>query len=142
MKGVFRPLLYIIYRYKPHFSNNYKKSSWETKIINYINKNYGDDKEKQRKLDLLNYQVNEMVKNFISLDSYINTMIILCLLIGCLFELPVLCWLLANIGILQAQIMQHYRKHAIVIILIVATVITPTADIFTLLRFRKLYFNI
>ncbi len=82
---------------------------------------------------LENYQVNEMVKNFISLDSYINTLIILCLLMGCLFELPVLCWLLANIGILQAQIMQHYRKHAIVIILIVATVITPTADIFTLL---------
>ncbi len=78
------------------------------------------------------YQVQEGVTNLISLDSYISTLLIMCLMMGVLFELPVLCWLLAKIGLLTSEPMKKYRKHAFVVILIVAAVITPTGDVFTL----------
>ena len=55
------------------------------------------------------------------------------LILGAVFELPILCWMFAKLGILSGSFMRHYRRHAIVTILIIAAVITPTADIFTLL---------
>ena len=48
------------------------------------------------------------------------------------FELPVLSWLLAKIGLLKPEFMRKYRKHAIIVILITAAVITPTGDAMTL----------
>lgn len=78
------------------------------------------------------YQVSESVANYISLESYVDTLIALTLMMGFLFELPVVCWLLAKLGILTPKFMRKYRKHALVVILIVAAVITPTTDIFTL----------
>ena len=78
------------------------------------------------------YQVADAVENLISLDSYISTLLVLCLLMGVLFELPVLCWLLARLGLLTAAPMTKYRKHAFVVIMVLAAVITPTGDIFTL----------
>lgn len=78
------------------------------------------------------YQVSEEVQNFISLDSYIDTMMLLNIMMGVLFELPVLCWLFARFGLLKPSFMKKYRKHAVVMILIIAAVITPTSDVFTL----------
>ncbi len=54
------------------------------------------------------------------------------LVIGVVFELPVVCWLLARMGIINGSLMTRYRRHAIVAILIVAAIITPTTDVFTL----------
>lgn len=79
------------------------------------------------------YQVSGEVVNYISLSSYMDTLMVLSLLMGILFEIPVLSWLFAKLGFLTAQFMRRYRRHAIIIILIVAAVITPTADIFTLM---------
>jgi sec-independent protein translocase protein TatC len=78
------------------------------------------------------YQVQSGVENLITLDSYVSTLLIMSLMMGVLFELPVLCWLLAKLGLLSAAPMRTYRKHAFVLILILAAVITPTGDIFTL----------
>ena len=78
------------------------------------------------------YQVADYVTNTITLSSYISVMGIMCLLMGVVFELPVLCWLLAKVGLLKASFMRHYRSHAVVVILILAAVITPTGDPFTL----------
>ena len=78
------------------------------------------------------YQVSNDVKNLISLDSYIDTMMMLNLMMGILFELPVLSWLFAKFGILKPDYMTQYRRHAIVVILIIAAIITPTSDAFTL----------
>lgn len=78
------------------------------------------------------YQVSNDVKNLISLESYIDMMMMLNLMMGILFELPVLCWLFARFGFLKPSFMVKYRKHAIVIILIIAAIITPTSDAFTL----------
>ena len=50
---------------------------------------------------------------------------------GILFELPVLCWLLGRLGVITKEFMRKYRRHAIVVILVLAAIITPTGDPFT-----------
>lgn len=79
------------------------------------------------------YQVSGEVTNMITLDSYISTLMTMTLAMGIVFEIPILSWLFAKLGFLNSAFMRRYRKHAIVIILIVAAVITPTSDVFTLL---------
>ncbi|MDY5969096.1 MAG: twin-arginine translocase subunit TatC [Bacteroidales bacterium] len=81
---------------------------------------------------LASYQVSPVVQNAISLPSYIGALLVLSLMMGLVFELPVLCWLLAKIGVLRGEVMRKYRRHAIVIVVIVSAVITPTGDPFTL----------
>lgn len=78
------------------------------------------------------YQVSAEVPNQIALTSYVSMMLTLCLMMGLVFELPILCWLLAKLGVLKAKMMTQYRRHAIVVIVIVAAVITPTGDPLTL----------
>ena len=78
------------------------------------------------------YQVSEEVVNMISLESYISTLTSMSLMMGIVFELPIICWLVAKLGMLKASFMRNYRKHAIVAILVVAAIITPTSDAFTL----------
>lgn len=78
------------------------------------------------------YQVSGDVDNLISLDSYISTLVMMCLAMGIVFEIPTLSWLFAKLGFLSAEFMRKYRKHAIVIILAVSAIITPTSDVFTL----------
>lgn len=78
------------------------------------------------------YQVSCDVDNLISLESYISTLVMMCLAMGIVFEIPILSWLFAKLGFLSADFMRRYRKHAIVIILVVAAIITPTSDVFTL----------
>lgn len=79
------------------------------------------------------YQVSDDVANIITLSSYIDTLTMLTLMLGIVFELPILCMLLGKMGILTADFMKEYRRHAIVIILIVAAIITPTTDVMTLM---------
>lgn len=78
------------------------------------------------------YQVRADVLNQITLQNYVDTLLMLCLLMGVVFELPVLCWLLGKMGILSAELMHRYRRHAVVVILILSAVITPSGDAFTL----------
>lgn len=79
------------------------------------------------------YQVSPGVHNLISLQSYISTLLMLSLSLGVVFEMPMLAWLLGRLGVLRASMMRRYRRSAFVLILIVAAIITPTSDVFTLL---------
>lgn len=79
------------------------------------------------------YQVSGEVRNLISLESYIDTLSMLCLMLGILFELPVISWLLSRFGLLSATAMRRCRRPALLVILVAAAVITPTSDAFTLL---------
>jgi sec-independent protein translocase protein TatC len=76
-----------------------------------------------------NYKVSEMVENNFTMDSYISTITTLTLATGLIFELPILVFFLTKFGIMSPQFMRKYRKHAIVVILIVAGVITPSPDV-------------
>ena len=78
------------------------------------------------------YQVSSSVHNMLSLQSYIDTLLMMSLMFGSLFEIPVISWLLALFGLLKAEWMQRYWRQALVAIVIVAAVITPTGDAFTL----------
>lgn len=82
---------------------------------------------------LSSYQVTDIVVNQISLSSYISLFIILALLMGLLFEVPVVTWFLAKMGILNASQLRKGRKYVFVAILILAAIITPTGDPFTLM---------
>lgn len=79
------------------------------------------------------YQVSVDVANMVTLQSYMSTLMMMSLTIGVVFELPVVIWLLSRMGIVSSGFLRKYRRHAIVIILVIAAVITPTSDIFTLL---------
>lgn len=79
------------------------------------------------------YQVSANVTNLISLESYMDTLIMMTLMLGLVFELPVLAWLLAKTGVLKSSFMVHYRRYAIVAIVAIAAIITPTTDAFTMM---------
>ncbi|MBQ6984712.1 MAG: twin-arginine translocase subunit TatC [Paludibacteraceae bacterium] len=82
---------------------------------------------------LSEYQVSPLVVNQISLSSYFSLLLVLSILMGLLFEVPVVTWLLSRLGILGPEYLKRYRRHVFVALLIVAAVITPTGDPFTLL---------
>lgn len=76
-----------------------------------------------------NYQVSKMVENNFTMDSYISTITTLTLASGLVFELPILVYFLTKFGIVTPQFMRKYRKHAIIVILIAAAIITPSPDV-------------
>ena len=78
------------------------------------------------------YQVSPDVANMLTLQSYVDTLLGMSLVMGVVFELPVVCGLMGRMGLLTDQWMNDYRRHAIVAILVVAAIITPTTDVFTL----------
>ncbi len=80
-------------------------------------------------LFLGSYQVSSDVKNLISMDSYLSTVTTLTLVTGLVFELPIVVYFLTRFGIMTPDFMRKYRKHAVVVILIVGAVITPSPDI-------------
>ena len=79
------------------------------------------------------YHVSSEVNNMVTLQSYISALLTMSLALGSVFEIPVLSWLFAKLGFLNSGFMRKYRRHAIVLILIVSAVITPTSDVFTLM---------
>ena len=79
------------------------------------------------------YQVSATVDNMLTISSYVDTLAMMSLVFGIVFEIPVISWLLARLGLLKAKWMGRYRRHAVVAIMVVAAVITPTTDVFTLL---------
>ena len=79
------------------------------------------------------YQVSPDVANMLTLQSYIDTFIGMSFVMGVVFELPVVCAILGKMGLINGRMMAQYRRHAVVAILIVSAIITPTTDAFTLL---------
>lgn len=80
-----------------------------------------------------NYQVSAAVPNTFSLSSYISLMVSTVLAFGVVFEFPTVIALLSAIGIVTRQTLRKYRRHAFCIVLVLAAVITPTGDPFSLM---------
>jgi sec-independent protein translocase protein TatC len=78
-----------------------------------------------------NYQVSSSVSNMIALDSYVGSVTTMTLLMGLIFEFPIIVVVLTRIGILNPKILRKYRKHTIIVILIISGIITPSPDIFS-----------
>ncbi len=82
---------------------------------------------------LADYHVSLLVPNQISLDSYMDTFLMLIFVMGVIFELPLMSWLLGVLGVLKRGFFRTYRRHAVVVLLVLAAIITPTGDPFTLM---------
>ena len=78
------------------------------------------------------YQVSGWVENQISLKSYISMFTWLILMMGLVFEMPVLVHVLSRLGIVTKKFLRKYRKHAAVVLMILAAAITPSGDAFTM----------
>ena len=77
------------------------------------------------------YSVSNMVESNITLNSYIGTFTTLTLIMGLVFQLPVIAFFLGKIGAVKSDFLKRYRKHALIIIMVVAAIITPP-DLMTL----------
>lgn len=82
---------------------------------------------------LTNYQVSADIQNTFTIDSYLSSVATLTIVSGAVFQLPILVFILANIGILTPTFMREKRRYSIIIILIVAMLVTPTPDLLTML---------
>lgn len=81
---------------------------------------------------LAGYHIGTDILTQISLNSYISTFISIIFIMGVCFELPILAWVLSAFGLVTKPLLKKYRRYAIVILLILAAVITPTGDPLTL----------
>lgn len=79
------------------------------------------------------YQISTLVENTVTIESYIDTLLMISLSMGIVFQIPVVCCIMARMGIINAPMMRHYRRHVVVALLILGAIITPTADVFTLM---------
>ena len=82
---------------------------------------------------LAQYTLGGQIVNQINLSSYMNMFLTMVFVMGLVFELPLLSWLLSKLGIINKALLKKYRKYAVVVLLILAAVITPSGDPFTLM---------
>ena len=82
---------------------------------------------------LANYTVSTIIQNQITIDSYLSSVATLTLGAGITFELPMVIFILSKLGIMTPAFMRSTRRYAVVIILIIAAIVTPTPDILTML---------
>jgi sec-independent protein translocase protein TatC len=79
---------------------------------------------------LSTYEISSEVTNQINIRSYISTLSSIVLATGLIFELPIITFFLTKVGLITPTFMRKYRKHAIVVIFIIAAIITPP-DVFS-----------
>ncbi|MFD2873069.1 twin-arginine translocase subunit TatC [Mucilaginibacter ximonensis] len=80
---------------------------------------------------LANYNVSDTIKNEFTVSSYLSMVATITLIIGIVFELPIFIYILASIGILTGTFMKRTRRYAVVILLIVGAIISPSPDFMT-----------
>lgn len=79
------------------------------------------------------YVISNQIENRFTFDNYVGFITMMMLGSGLVFELPMIVYFLAKMGLLTATFMRTYRRHAVVVIMIVAAVITPSPDMFTMM---------
>ncbi|MES2416619.1 MAG: twin-arginine translocase subunit TatC [Bacteroidota bacterium] len=82
---------------------------------------------------LINFTVDPSIQNTFTIDSYLSTVLTLTLGTGIIFQLPVVIFILSKLGIMTPQFMRKSRRYAAVLVLVVAAVVTPTADPYTMM---------
>ena len=80
---------------------------------------------------LTGYRVSEDITNQISLNSYMGILLSMVFVMGLVFELPSLSWLLGKLGVISRELLKSWRRYAVVVLLVLAALIT--GDPFTLL---------
>ena len=83
------------------------------------------------------YTVSSAIKNIFAIDSFISSETMLTLLAGLVFQLPIVVYILSSLGILTPKFMRDKRRYAVIIVLILAAIITPSPDALTMLIVAK-----
>ena len=81
---------------------------------------------------LATYEISASITEQVSLDSYMSNFLMLTFIMGIMFEMPLVSWLLSKLGILNRSFFHRYRRHAVVALVVLAAFITPSGDPFTL----------
>lgn len=81
---------------------------------------------------LTEYQLSAEITNQISLNSYMGTFMMMVFIMGLVFEMPLLAWVMSRLGLIDQEFLKKYRRHAVAVLLVLAAAITPTGDPFTL----------
>ncbi len=80
---------------------------------------------------LANYQIDESIQNEIDLLSYIEMLMMMVLACGLMFQLPMVVLVLAKGGLVTADFLKTYRRHAVLVIVVIAAILTPSPDMFS-----------
>ncbi len=80
---------------------------------------------------LANYTISTTIHNQFTISSYLSMVATITLVIGLVFELPILIYILASIGILSGTFMRRTRRYSVIILLILGAIISPSPDFFT-----------
>jgi len=80
---------------------------------------------------LANYKLDDAIINQFTVTSYISLLATLTLACGVTFQLPMIVYFLSKAGVLTPVFMKEYRRHAFVIILVIAAIITPSPDVYS-----------
>jgi sec-independent protein translocase protein TatC len=82
---------------------------------------------------LINFTVSPDIENTFTIDSYLSSVLTLTIGTGIIFQLPVVIFILSKLGVMTPKFMRASRRYAAVLILIVAAIVTPTADPYTMM---------
>ena len=85
------------------------------------------------------YHVSALVPNQVSLDSYMDTFLTLVFMMGVIFEFPLVAWVLGRMGVLHREFFRSYRRHAVVVLLSLAAIITPSDPFSMVVVFIPVY---
>jgi sec-independent protein translocase protein TatC len=77
---------------------------------------------------LASFKLDDSIQNQFDINDYISLLSTMTLACGITFQLPMIAYVLSQVGVLTPAFMREYRRHAIVVILILAAVITPSPD--------------
>jgi len=80
---------------------------------------------------LLGYSLNPQIKNIITISSVTGFVTFMSLATGLVFELPVLIYILARLGIVNSAFLKKHWRYAVVIIFLIAGIATPSPDMFS-----------
>jgi sec-independent protein translocase protein TatC len=82
---------------------------------------------------LVTFDLSSAIEEQVSLESYMDNFLMLIFVMGVVFEMPLVCWLLSQLGLLKRTFFNKYRRHAVVGLMVAAAFITPSGDPFTLM---------
>jgi sec-independent protein translocase protein TatC len=82
---------------------------------------------------LTGFSVSPMIENTFTIDSYLSSIATLTIGTGIIFELPVIIYILSLFGVMTPAFMRASRRYALIIILIISAIVTPTPDMITML---------
>jgi len=84
---------------------------------------------------LAGYQLSKYIEQSVSLDSYMNTFLMVCFFMGLVFELPIVAWFLSQLGILHRDFFNKFRRHAFFSLFVIVAIFSPTGDPLTIMLF-------